>query len=298
MTKNLRRLGVVFAAFQLVVSSNALACASCGSGSDDPLVLWPSEKFKTYVGVSTTGGFEAVGADGQRGRDAGPTSRDSLVVAVGKALREDLFTTITMNGLQTRNQKSSLRSVGDPMLAVRWSWLMPDFTEPALPQIQLMASYKFAHAKALQETQRLDLLDAFSTGLPETKWGVDVFWGMSPVKGGFAIAALFPEERRLGPSVVFPGNGLRLTGTLGLALDQRSKILVGGVQERREKRRDNGVRIDDSEVSSTSVFLTGDWGFAENQMLRVSLTDKGHWGENRNTIASRSVNIAWLSTWK
>lgn len=288
---------LIVTALSPVLQHKALACASCGSGSDDPLILWPSEQLKTYIGFSSSGGFEVVGAQGERGTEAGPTARDSLTMAVGKALREDLFATITTGVQQNRKSVSSLRSVADPMIAARWSWLMPDFTEPLRPQIQLMGSYKFAQSRSLQETQRLDLLDAFGTGIPETKLGLDVFWGMGLLKGGFALATLFPEERKLGSSVVFPGNALRFTGTFGMAIDGASKVLVGTVLEKREQRRDNGLRIVGSEVISTSIFLTGDWGFTQSQTLRVSITDKGSLGSNRNMIASRSASVAWLAAW-
>lgn len=296
--KSLRLLAFSLGVLGLAQQEKAWACASCGSGSDDPLVLWPSEKLKTYVGWSTSGQYEVVGPKGERGRDAGPTSRDTLTFAAGRALLTDVFATLTLPVQQNRSAAGSLRSLGDPMLALRWSWLMPDFTEPLRPQVQLMMSHKFAHARTLQESSRLDLLDAFSTGIAESKVGWDLFWGMSTLKGGLAVAALFPEERRLAGAEVFPGNALRVTGTLGVALDSRSKMLVGSVHEMREQRRDNGVRIDNSQVRATGFFLTADWGYSETQMLRFSVTDRGHWGYNRNMIASRAASVAWLARWE
>ena len=279
-------------------SGSALACASCGSGSDDPLILWPSEQFKTYLGFSTSNRFEAVDPEGKRGRESGPTSRDSLTMAIGKALRNDLFFTLTLPLQQNRLGSNSLRSVGDPMLAARWSWLVPDFTEPFVPQVQLMGSYKFANSRALQESDRSDLLDAFGTGIPETKLGIDTFWGQNFVKGGFALAGLFPEERKLGRFTVFPGNGVRTTATLGIALRDNDKILVGLVNEIRERRRNDGVRVEGSEVLSNAIFLTLDWSPAQHHTIRFSLTDKGRVFQNKNMIAASSASVAWLATWQ
>lgn len=289
---------IVLLTISALTSKTAQACASCGSGSDDPLVLWPNEQLKTYVGVSSIGRFETVDTEGRPGRESGPKSRDALTMAVGKALRNDLFFTFTVPVHQNRLSGASLRSVGDPMVAARWSWLLPDFTEPLQPQVQLMAYYKFASARALQETERLDLLDAFGTGVPETKLGVDTFWGQSALKGGFAVAALFPAERSLGRSIVFPGNSLKTTSTLGISLGGNNKLLAGVVREMREKRRDSGVRVPKSEILAHSVFTTLDWAPKPRHMVRFTVTDKGRLFTNRNMIAATSASVAWLATWE
>jgi hypothetical protein len=291
-------ISVVSVFFTLIVSSKAYACASCGSGSDDPLILWPNEQLKTYVGISSSSRFETVDPNGKIGRESGPTARETLTFAAGKAVRSDLFFTLTFPIQQNRLNGNSLRSLGDPVLAARWSWLMPEFTEPSRPQIQLMASYKLAHAKALQETRRVDLLDAFGTGVPELKLGVDAFWGQGPVKGGFALAGLFPDERRLGRSTVFPGNGLRATSTLGVSLGADNKLLAGVVRETREERRNDGIRVPQSEVLAHSIFVTLDWVPLPRNMIRFSISDKGRAFENRNMIAASSASLAWLSTWE
>jgi hypothetical protein len=280
------------------LTPKAYACASCGSGSDDPLVLWPNEQLKTYVGLSSSGRFETVDTAGRMGRESGPKSRDTLTLAIGKSLRNDLFFTLTLPVQQNRLEGRSLRSLGDPMVAARWSWLLPDFTEPLQPQVQLMAYYKFAHSRALQETERLDLLDTFGTGIPETKLGIDTFWGQSALKGGLAIAALFPAERTLGRSQVFPGNGLKATTTLGISLGGNNKLLAGVVREMREKRRDNGLRVRESEILAHSIFVTLDWSPITRHMLRFTVSDKGRSFTNRNTIASTSASVAWLATWE
>ncbi|NBX16713.1 MAG: hypothetical protein EBR09_05040 [Proteobacteria bacterium] len=281
-----------------LIPLRGLACASCGSGSDDPLILWPNEQLKTYVGFSTSSRFETVDPQGKFGKESGPKSRDALTLAVGKALRNDVFFTVTLPVQQNRLEGSSFRSLGDPMIAVRWSWWLPDFTEPLRPQLQLMTSYKLAHSKSLQETTRTDLLDAFGTGIPELKLGVDAFWGMSTIKGGLALAGLFPEERRLGRTAVFPGNGLRSTSTVGYSLGGDNKILAGLVREMREQRRSDGQRVVQSEVLAHSIFVTLDWSPAPHNMIRFSLSDKGRVLENKNMIAASSLSLAWLAAWE
>lgn len=289
---------LAFVVVAISLPSHAWACASCGSGSDDPLVLWPNEELKTYVGVSTSSRFETVDPQGKYGQESGPKSRDAFTFAVGKALRHDFFFTLTLPVQQNRLEGSSLRSLGDPMIAARWSWWMPDFSEPLRPQIQMMTSYKLAHSKSLQETTRPDLLDAFGTGIPELKLGIDTFWGMGTVKGGVALAGLFPEERKLGRTTVFPGNGLRATSTVGFSLGGDNKMIGGLVREMRENRRNDGQRVEKSEVLSHSIFVTLDWSPAQHNMLRLSLTDKGRVLENRNMIAASSLSFAWLATWE
>lgn len=276
----------------------AQACASCGSGSDDPLILWPNESLKTYIGVATSGRYKTVDPNGKFGTESGPSARDTLTLAVAKAVRSDLFFSWTMPFMQNRLSGSSLRSAGDPMAAVRWSWLLPEFSEPWRPQVQVMASHKFVQSRSLQESNRPDLLDAFGTGIPETKVGVDAFWGMHQVKGGFALAMLFPEERALGRAVIFPGNGLRTTFTLGHALGEKSKILAGLVRETRQQRRTDGQLIARSESVSHSGFITLDVSLFDSSTLRLSFSDRGRMFENKNMIASQAFSAALLTTWE
>jgi hypothetical protein len=286
------------AALTLLGSRTAQACASCGSGSDDPLILWPNESLKTYIGFATSGSYKTVDPSGKFGSESGPTARDSLTLAVAQALRQDVFFSWTMPFLQNRLSGASLRSVGDPMAAVRWSWLLPEFSEPWRPQIQVMASHKFVLSRSLQESNRPDLLDAFGTGLPETKVGVDAFWGMHQVKGGFAWALLFPEERALGRAVIFPGNGLRSTFTLGHALGEKSKVLAGLVRETRRQRRTDGQLVSNSESVSHSGFITLDVSLFDSSTLRLSFSDRGRLFENKNMIASQAWSAALLTTWE
>lgn len=289
------------AAVFLLMSPNfpeAYACASCGSGSENPLILWPNESFKTYLGFSASGKFETVDPNGKFGTESGPTARDTLTFAVAKALRQDLFFSWTQPFLQNRLSDSSLRSFGDPMAALRWSWLLPDFTDPWRPQVQMMVSQKFSHARSLQESSRADLLDAFGTGIPETKLGVDTFWGMHALKAGFAFAWLFPDERALGRSTIFPGNGVRSTVTVGHSVGEKSKVLAGLVRETRQSRRTDGRLVENSQVVANSLFLTLDWGFLNDHTLRFSFSDRGRAFDDKNMVASRAFSLALLTTWE
>ena len=47
------------------ISTKALACASCGSGGDDPLILYPWEDFKIYAGFARSEGFTLLDAAGR-----------------------------------------------------------------------------------------------------------------------------------------------------------------------------------------------------------------------------------------
>ncbi|MEY2987877.1 MAG: hypothetical protein RJB13_1398 [Pseudomonadota bacterium] len=296
--RNLLFVVSLAAALGSLVSNQAQACASCGSGSDDPLILWPNETFKSYIGFSTSGRYKTVDPNGKFGTESGPTDRDSLTLAVAHALRSDLFFSWTMPFMQNRLAGSSLRSLGDPMAAVRWSWLLPEFSEPWRPQVQVMASHKFVQSRSLQESDRPDLLDAFGTGIPETKVGVDAFWGMHQLKGGFAWAMLFPEERALGRAIVFPGNGIRTTLTVGHALGEKNKIIGGVVREARQQRRTDGQLIARSESVSHSGFVTFDVSLLDSSTLRLSFSDRGRLFENKNMIASQSWSAALLTTWE
>ena len=221
---NLTMLCPLLAAF----SSDAFGCASCGSGGDDPLILYPNQEWRFYLGASRSFGFKTIKADGSLGDENAPTFKDALTLAIGKAITPHAFATVTFPYLQTWKDGTYKRAVGDPILAARWTVVPQDISAPWMPQLQLVGSYRFAHAKAQQEAENPNRLDVFGQGVPETKLGIDIFQGMTDVKMGVAQSFLFPGERNLGGQTTYPGLGSRSVVTLGYGIANVGKSNTPG----------------------------------------------------------------------
>lgn len=289
------RSGTILAAFcALAFAGRGWACASCGSGSDDPLILYPSQNWRFLLGLARTSGFRTVTSDGSLGRENAPASRETLTLAMGKSIRPDAFATFTLPLLRNQGHGKARRGTGDPSLALRWTLVPQDVTLWWVPQVQFMLSHRFVLGRPIQEATDANRLDVFGQGFPETRIGIDVFHGMSAVKMGFAHALLFPGERTYAGSALAPGLGVRTTLTVGYGQTNLGKILVGIVHETRSERRQGGEVIEDSGTIENSVFLTVDAEFGVADMLRASFVRRSAFGDNRNGSRSDTFSLAWL----
>ncbi len=299
---SVERLGVRFsilaAALSLsvapgVLSQEALACASCGSGGDDPLVLYPNHDWRFHLGVTRAFGFRTVKADGSLGSEAAPRFKDALTLAVGKALRSDAALTLVVPYLQNWRDGRYKRSFGDPLVTLRWTVLAQDISEPWIPQAQLILAHRFAQARAPQEAQNGYLLDAFGQGVPESKLGIDIFNGMSDLKAGVAFSALFPGERHLAGRSYSPGFGTRTTFTLGYGRAGWGKALLGVTRETRREKRLDGAEVPASRVVDNGLFATVDAEVTNLHMARVTWARRSAIARNKNGSRNDAFTVAW-----
>ena len=275
-------------------SSDAFGCASCGSGGDDPLILYPNQDWRFYLGASRAFGFKTIKADGSLGDENAPTFKDALTLAIGKAITPFSFVTVTLPYLQNWKDNTYKRGVGDPILAARWTVVPQDISAPWIPQLQLMGSYRFAQAKPQQEADNPYRLDVFGQGVPETKLGIDIFQGMTDVKFGAAQSFLFPGERNLGGQTTYPGFGARSVVTLGYGISNVGKMLTGYTRETRSKKKINGLEIDNSEVIDNGFFVTCDAEVTPMHMARLTWSRKAAFWDSKNGSRNDSVSIAWM----
>jgi hypothetical protein len=213
---------------------------------------------------------------------------------VGRSIGPNSFVTLTVPYLQNWRHGQYKRAVGDPIVAMRWTALPQDISTPFVPQIQIMGSYRFAHAKAQQESTNEHRLDAFGQGVPETKMGLDVFQGMSNLKYGAAHSFLFPDERNLGGVSVYPGLGQRSVVTFGYGQNGLGKIVFGFAREAREPKKLNGTEVSDSNVVDNGVFVTGDVEVSETQVARLSWARRSAFLDNKNSSRSDTLSVAFL----
>lgn len=291
----LKRFSILAASILVSLCQNeARACASCGSGGDDPLILYPNDDVRIYLALSRATDFKTVDINGTEGTDAGPQFKDALTFAIGKSISPETFVTVTLPYLQNLKNGDSKKAIGDPIFAFRHSVLMQNIEALYLPQIQLALAYKYAHARAIQDAESPALLDVFGTGVSETKLGIDVFWGMSDLKGGFAHSFYLPSDRQFESIHVEPGIGQRSTLTLGYGIDGLGKTVFGINRETRGERRDDGKIIPRSSETNHSAFISVDATLTSLDMIRLTISKRAALLENKNTSRANSVTLAYL----
>lgn len=272
-----------------------LACASCGSGGDDPLILYPNESSKAYVGMTRSGGFRTLGSEGDDSAAAGPTTKDTLTLSVGKSLSPTAFVTLTTPYVRNQRDGQTQGSLGDPSFAGRWTVVMPNIAQPWRPQVQVLASHKLGEARSLRETQSPgDLLDVFGTGFPEWRAGVDIWYGISAVKFGAAVVAAYPEARRYGEHRYQPGSAVRTTVTLGSAWTPMFKTTAGINREERAAFLIDEELQPRSEQLNHAAFINQDAMLSPFDTVRLGCSRQAAFATNRNTARATNISLAYM----
>jgi hypothetical protein len=284
-----------FVLFTVCFDSSAHACASCGSGGSEPLVLAPNHSWRFYLGVKRSFGFQTVQQDGNLGSENAPKFKDAVTVALGKSLSESTFYTFSVPYLQNWKSGSYKRAFGDANISFRHTALQQNFSNPYIPQIQFVAAHKFANAPTLYDSEDQNALDIFGNGIAETKLGTDVYFGMQNFKFGLAQFLLLASEASLGDVNLKPGMGFNSIFTLGYGLPKLGKVLLGYTRLTREKIRLNGKKIDNSEVVDNGVFFTTDIEIWDWFQIRSTWNRSSAFLKNKN--GSRSDSIIFAGLW-
>lgn len=275
-------------------TSQALACASCGSGGDSPLILYPNESYKAYLGMTRQSGFETVYEDGKVGAESGPTQRVTAVAAIGKTFHPDFFATLTAPYVTNSRDGTSKSGVGDPLVSVHWTVLPASVLATNRPQIQVIGAYKRASGRSVLESEDLYGLDVFGSGYDEARLGTDVWWGNGSIKGGGAHVMSIPRAREIQGAKRSPGMGQRTTATLGYGWSDMGKVLVGLTRDARDAQEVDGEEIANSESRNHSVFLTGDAKVGMRGMGRLTVARSAVIGQNKNTARALSFTMSYM----
>lgn len=273
------------------------ACASCGSGGDAPLVLYPNETVKAYLGLSRQDDFSVVDGDGARGSEMGPESKATVVAAFGATFLTDGFATLTVPRVENARDGRSASGIGDPLLSVHWTVVPSSMLAPEKPQLQVFLARKQAVGKSVYEAEDESWLDVFGGGFDESRVGADLWWGSSTMKAGLATTLLYPHAREIDGVERRPGRGARATATVGYGFGDRGKVIAGTMIERRGKRAAAAASIDGSETADNAVFIGGDVKVTAMQSMRLTLSRSAAYGLNRNASSARGVTLAWLGAW-
>lgn len=101
-------------------STSAWACSSCGSGGDDPLILYPNEKLKFYTSATDESGLRNIRGDGVVSPSYGIIRRQKLLFAAGYLATFNSF--FTLNIPYTINHSATRQRQGLSDIAVAWRY--------------------------------------------------------------------------------------------------------------------------------------------------------------------------------
>ena len=290
----LNLLCLLFALF----SSLALPCASCGGGGDDPLILYPNEKWKVYVGQSKTFNFKNISSEGIQVTEGGVTSKDQLTISGGVSFSERIFTTFTLPLIVNHIESSSRMAMGDPSFSTRYTFVLPSIAEPIfLPQLQLIFGFKPAIARSVRDSQDLKtLIDVFGTGFSEAKVGLDLWYGLYALKMGMALVLTQGFSRTFDKVIYSPSLGNILTLTTSYQWNQIFKTTVGINRDYKGELAMNRTNLENSDQLNHSVFMNQDFMLVNDSTLRLSYLRTAAILNNRNTSQINSLSIACMKS--
>lgn len=286
---------IVLLAFYLVASSHqvAMACSSCGSGAVDPIILFPNENHKLYLGINQQSRIRDVSSTGDIKNTAGIQEKQvTTVSAASRILRSQGFISLTGSFVTNSSSEYSSMGYGDPLLALRYNILNQSFTKPLVPQIQIITSHKFARNSSIHESTDPELLDIYGSGFHETSFGGDLWFGMLPIKFGASLLYTLTHKDVKSEINIDPGDRWTLISTLGYIHKNDFKLIGGWIASESYKLKTGGNSISRSEKSSRSWYLTAETLSQEFLNYRITLSEQGPWqGQNSSSYASVTFAI-------
>jgi hypothetical protein len=276
-----------------LISPRALACASCGSGGDDPLILYPWENFKIYAGFARSEGFTLLDTAGRESFQLAPDARNTTTISVGHTFSNRLFSTLTAPYIVNKRDSYERSGWGDPMMTVRYTILTQDISVDWQPQIQAIAAVRSGNATSVYDYRDPAMLDVFGSGVPEGRLGIDVWHGMFDWKAGFAQTVTAPlAARRSQIGEVKNGVALRSTLTIGYGWSDLGKVIFGVNREQTTKKTIDGEAWANSDTLAHSAFLSADAKIEQHSNVRLTVSRVAAFGAARNTSRSDTVTMA------
>lgn len=277
----------------LGAATQASACASCGSGGEDPMILYPWEQWKAYIGIARTGDIESLDQNGQAVPAYQVTTRNTTTVSMGHSFSQRFFMTGTGNYIVNRRDDYDRSSWGDPLLAARYTALQQTMANDWIPQVQLLASYKTGQATSKYDQIDPAGLDIFGNGLPEGRAGIDIWHGMNNWKGGVAQTVTMPiGVRDTDFGKVEPGVTYRSTLSLGHSVGENAKVVGGINREQTTKLKIDGAPQDSSDTLSYGFFAYADATVERSSNIRFTWSKTSAFATSRNGTRSQTFAMA------
>lgn len=284
---------VIFFALFFFLQNSAEACP-CGCGATGPQVLYPGEEWKFFGATTRMSNFETIRDDGTAGSESGPDYRDTLTLAVARAITPGLSSTLTVLSHQNmRDGEDTRRSLGDPSLSIRYTVAPQNMASPWAPQIQIFMTYKHPVARSIYETRVPYQMDVFGNGTAELVPGADAWFGMEEWRIGVAEQFSVGKERILDGNIkLSPGLSNRLSILGGYTWLGQGALLLAADHEVQAPSFVDGVKT--NQRGTNSLSLSGSYALAFRKTAGASVKRTAVGSNNRNTTASLSATISYL----
>lgn len=329
LLKNLIANSIVV--YFLSFSQNAFSCSSCGSSATSPLILYPNENLKMYVGLSESYNFMNYGIRGgsKTARWINPdiTTKETLTYALGVRTTEYSFVTLTGSFIRNEGLKDIKNSysgnesyylIGDPIITGRYDLMRMNINNEWHPQIQFIGSFKPKVAKNMVDGDG-SALETTGNGFYQATGGIDFWWGMPFIQFGGSQLITYSFDRS--PNLDLPNNnrvtkktrGIQYTTvlTIGHTFVEKKVALQGGIildyTDKEKTYLQNNTTgqttaVETDSMQSNSVFMTMNWNLTDLDMVRFSYTyggafdgDLGPFTNSRQTT-SNSMLVAYERT--
>lgn len=286
---------LAIAAATISSSRSSYACASCGSGGDDPLILYPNERFKAYLGLSHANVVANINPDGSTASPGGIENKQALTLAGGVGFTPRSFATLTIPMLRNVGSNASRTAIGDASIAGRYTLVMQSIDEPLVPQVQLTYGYKHSYARSLYESRELKTqLDVFGSGFSDVRLGADIWLGMPVIKPGVALHLAKALPAKMHGVSYEPGLVTRATLSVGYMPTDMWRLTVGINRDQRDVVSVDGRELSNTEQLNHSAFVTSDYMFDLQTSLRLSLSRQAALFANANTARIDNFAAAYM----
>lgn len=272
-----------------------IACASCGAGGTSPLVLYPNETLKAYVGLSVAGAGERVMRDGTTAPTAAPNRKETLSAAVGYAPTRWATVAVSVPYITNRGDDGDSRAaVGDPLIETRLTAVQAAWDRPMVPQVQGLATYKQARARSIYETEDpFRLLDVFGNGYDELSAGADLWWGMAPVMPGFAYLVTQALPRTQDGQTLT--RGLRQTVTLSVGTTPIANLhaAIGVIRDTKAAEAIDGEAVPKSDAKQHNGFASLRYNPTPADEIRLSYLRTAFAFKNAETTRGTIMTLGY-----
>jgi hypothetical protein len=312
---------------------NTYACSSCGSSATSPLVLYPGENFKYYLGINENFNFKNYGGDFHHPNyNNGILNKETLTLAVGYRTTENSFVTLTGSFIRNEGPKNSADFnagteehylIGDPIISGRYTLVNMEISETYKPQVQIIASYKPSIAKNMLDTSYNDANSINSTGngYHQISGGIDLWWGMPFIEFGGSQFITYSFDRHPDTKSTITKSNVTSNFTLEKAtreLQYTTVLTVGHTFTENHVMLQGGLVLDyighedviydilnernSPPQQSNSLFATLNWNLTKQDFMRFSYSYGGALPfqigpfTNKFQTTSNSVLVAYERT--
>ena len=280
-------------------SAPVFSCASCGSGGDSPLVLFPGEDKKIYLGFTNSEVGDYFDKDGQEADYFGIESKNTITAAFAYRVFDDVFTTLTLNAQQNKEMLGEALGVSDPLLSFYYVASKQNFLEPFKPQVSIIAQYKPAYAKSNEDIDWANesSKDVFSDGLNEFRLGIDSWFFTNNFLYGLAFKAnLYTETSTLQGSFQ-RDSGYKAIATGGYVIGNYSKLIGGYTYTKKGAMIRDRVLVKDSEMKDQSLFISWYQKLDIQNLLRLTYSENALFRTKSFVNNTKNLSVGYMYLW-